>query len=252
MRPRLYLTRVMHRRRFPVAYRFDYPVFSLLLDIDRLDETFRTSRLLKVDRFGLLSFRRRDHGARDGTELRPWAIATLKAQGIEIGTGKIHLLCFPRLLGYGFSPLSVWYCLDQDERLRAVIAEVRNTFGQHHSYLLHNDGRPMNWPARAEKDKVFHVSPLIDMDCAYRFRFAQPGERLSVVIEQFQQDKHLLTAAQTGRGLEINDRNLLRALLRTPLMSFKVMWAIHWQALKIWLRGARFHAKPPLPTQEIT
>lgn len=242
----------MHRRHFPVAYRFTYPVFSLLLDIDRLNETDAANRLFKVDRFGLLSFRRRDHGARDGSALRPWALATLKANDIDIGAGRIYLLCFPRLLGYGFDPISLWYCLDEDERLRAVIAEVRNTFGQHHSYLLHKDGEPMSWPANAEKDKVFHVSPLIDMDCRYRFRLAEPGERLRVLIEQFQDGRHLLTATQSGPGLEFNDRNLLRALRRTPLMGFKVMWAIHWQALKIRLRGARFHSRPPLPTREIT
>lgn len=252
MRQRLYLTRVMHRRRFPVAYRFDYPVFSLLLDIDRLEQTARASRLLAVDRFGLLSFHRRDHGARDGSDLRSWAVSTLRTRGIEIGAGRIYLLCFPRLLGYGFDPLSLWYCLDEDDRLRAVIAEVRNTFGQHHAYLLHEQGRTMDWPARAHKDKVFHVSPLIDMDCAYRFRLARPAQRLSVVINQFQQGRHLLTATQTGVGLELNDRNLLRALLRTPLLGFKIMFSIHWQALKIWLRGARFHPKPPLPRQETT
>ena len=182
---RLYLTRVVHRRLFPVKYRFSYRVFSLLLDLACLDENARRLRLLSVDRFNLLSFHRRDHGPRDGASLRDWAEQLLCSRGIDLEGGKILLLCFPRLLGYGFNPLSIWYCHHRDGSLRALICEVNNTFGEHHFYLLHEQGSAMPWPARAELDKCFHVSPLIGMQGRYRFRLDKPEDRLAVTIEEY-------------------------------------------------------------------
>lgn len=246
----LYLTQVMHRRLGRPAYRFVYPVFSLLVDIDRLDALDRRLRLLSVDRWNLLGIRRRDHGPRDGSDWRPWVQARLAEAGIDLAGGRVRLLCFPRLLGYGFNPISLWYCEHRDGRLRAVIAEVNNTFGDHHSYVLHAGGAPLSWPVRGEADKRLHVSPLIDMDCRYRFRLAEPGERLGVFIRQFRAGRLLLVASQTGQARPLTDRQLLRALLRTPLMTFKVMAAIHWQALKIWLAGGRFHRRLSPPLQE--
>jgi len=241
---RVYLSQVMHRRFGTAAYRFSYPVFSLLLDVDELEQTAARSRLLRVDRPGLLSFYRKDHGPRDGTALRPWAEGLLAGHGIDLAGGPIRLLCFPRILGYGFNPLSIWFCHHPDGSLRAVIAEVHNTFGEAHSYVIHESGRPMSYPVRGSAHKAFHVSPLMGMDCDYRFRFDVPDSRLGVFIRQTSQGAPLLVASQTGRGRPLDDRALLRALARTPLMTFKVITAIHWQALKIWLRGAPFHTKP--------
>jgi hypothetical protein len=257
---RLFFTRVMHRRLFPVQYRFEYRVFSLLLDIDRLEAV--PERLAVGPRPGglgallhprLFRFDPRDHGPRDGSPLRPWVEGLLAARGIDLDGGHIRLLCFPRLLGYGFNPLSLWYCEHADGRLRAVIAEVNNTFGQHHSYLLHDDGRPIDWPLRAEKVKCFYVSPLMDMQGHYRFRLSAPGERLAVLIRQFDEHNRLkLVASQTGAGEPLTNGALWRAFRAMPVMTYKVMFAIHWQALKIWLGGARFFPKPEPPKQEVT
>jgi DUF1365 family protein len=200
----------------------------------------------------LLSFRRRDHGPRDGTSLRQWAQDLLAPHGIDLQGGKILLLCLPRLLGYTFNPLSIWYCHHRDGSLQAVICEVNNTFGEHHFYLLHAQGQAMPWPARAELDKRFHVSPLIGMQARYRFRLSKPDQRLAVTIEEFQDGSPMLIATQTGSMQALNDRSLLLALLRTPLMTFKVITAIHWQALKIWLRGAPFFRKPEPPEEQVT
>jgi DUF1365 family protein len=247
---RIYFTRVMHRRLFPVQYRFEYRVFSLLLDLDALD---RLPRLLSVGRFNLLGFQPRDHGPRDGSPLRPWAERVLRERGIELDGGRIRLLCFPRVFGYGFNPLSLWYCEHQDGSLRAVIAEVNNTFGEHHFYLLADAGNPVAWPLRGAADKCFHVSPLMDVRGGYRFRLSRPDEQIAVLIRQFdEQDRLQLVASQTGEGAPLTDRLLLRALARTPLMTFKVMFAIHWQALKIWLNGARYFPKPDPPQREVT
>ena len=257
---RIYFTRVMHRRLFPVQYRFEYQVFSLLLDLDRLDQVPRRlavgpRRRLPAGllRPALFRFDPADHGARDGSALRSWAGRVLAAQGIDLAGGRIRLLCFPRLLGFGFNPLSLWYCDHADGRLRAVIAEVSNTFGQHHSYLLHDGGRPIAWPLRAEKLKCFYVSPLMDMDGGYRFRLSEPDDRLAVLIRQFDAHGRLkLVASQSGPGEPLTDAALWRAFRRMPVMTYKVVLAIHWQALKIWLRGARFFPKPEAPKQEVT
>jgi DUF1365 family protein len=249
---RLYLTRVMHRRLFPVRYRFSYRVFSLMLDLEQLEETARGLRLLSVDRFNLLSFRRRDHGPRDGSSLSRWARRMLAERGIELEGGRILLLCQPRVLGYAFNPLSLWYCHHRDGTLRAVICEVNNTFGEHHFYLLAQRGEAMPWPARGEVDKCFHVSPLIGMQARYRFRLGKPDTRLAVSIQEIQADSLMLVATQSGERRPLNDRQLLGALARTPFMTFKVIIAIHWQALKIWIRGAPFFGKPEPPEERVT
>ncbi len=257
---RIYFTRVMHRRLFPVQYRFEYRVFSLLLDLDRLDAVPRRLAvgpgrgvLRGLLRPRLFRFDPADHGPRDGSALRPWAEQVLAARGIGLAGGRIRLLCFPRVLGYGFNPLSLWYCEHADGRLRAVIAEVRNTFGQHHSYLLHDDGRPIAWPLRAEKLKCFYVSPLMDMQGGYRFRLSAPDDKLAVLIRQFDEKGRLkLVASQSGTGEPLTDAALWRAFRAMPVMTYKVMVAIHWQALKIWLAGARFFPKPEPPQQEVT
>ncbi len=248
---RLYSGRVMHRRLFPVNYHFDYRVFSLLADLDRIEDESRRLRWLSVDRFNLFSIDARDHGPRDGSPLRPWIDARLAEAGLP-RPARVHLLCFPRVLGYGFNPLSVWYCSDADGQVFAVDCEVSNTFGEHHHYLLHDAGRPLGWPARAAAEKGFHVSPFIGMSASYHFRFGLPDERLDVVIREFQDERLMLAAVQAGRARALEDGQLLRLAAGYPLMTLKVMGLIHWQAFKIWRQGARFHRKPPPPTQEMT
>jgi DUF1365 family protein len=247
---RIYFSRVMHQRFEPVQYRFHYRVFSLLLDLDRLDEV--SCRLFSVNRFNFVSFRERDHGPRDGTPLKPWIEGLLGEEGIDIAGGRVLLLCFPRVLGYGFNPLSVWYCFHADGSLRAVLAEVNNTFGEHHFYLLSGGGSPVAWPVNYSVEKVFHVSPLMGMDARYSFRIGRPAERVSVLIRQYRSERLALVASQQGRGHDLNDKRLLLALVTIPFMTLKVMAAIHWQALKIWLKGAPFFPKPQPPLDKVT
>lgn len=247
---RIYFTRVMHRRLFPVQYRFTYRVFSLLLDLDALD---RLPGRLPLGRFGPISFHPEDHGPRDGSPLRPWADRVLTERGIDLEGGRIRLLCFPRVLGYGFNPLSLWYCEHRDGRLRAVLAEVNNTFGEYHFYLLANAGEPIDWPLRDRARKCFHVSPLMDIEGEYRFRLSCPNDRLAVLIRQFDGDDRLkLVASQTGWGEPLTDAALWRAWRRMPLMTLKVIAAIHWQALKIWLRGVPMFPKSATPPREVS
>lgn len=249
---RLYACQVMHQRFFPVAYRFRYRVYSALFDIDRLETVAGTSRWFSLNRFNLFSLRTRDHGRRDGSPWRPWVEARLAEQGIDLEGGRIRLLAMPRILGYAFNPLSVWYCEHRDGRPLAVLLEVRNTFGEHHHYLLPARADDPAWPVRGEKPKRFHVSPFIDMRPRYVFRLDEPGSHLRIAIEEFEDDARMLVASQSGEALTFSDRNLLRILFTMPWATTKVMVLIHWQALKIWLRGGRFHRKPEPPVQEVS
>lgn len=242
----LYATRVMHRRRIAPGYVFRYRVFYLLLDLDRLDELCGRLRFLSRNRFNLLSLRDRDHG--DGvTPWRAWAEHELAAQGITLDGGRIRLLCFPRVLGFGFNPISLWYCEHRDGSLRAVIAEVHNTFGERHSYLLASGGAPMPYSREHVKDKVFHVSPLLGLAGQYRFALTDPGERVRLGIHETLDGQPVLDAVLAGERRALSDASILRQVLAMPWMTVKVVAAIHWQALKIWLRGARFHPKPAPP-----
>lgn len=243
----LYSCGIMHRRPGPPRYRFDYRSFYLLLDIDAIDDACAATPLLSRNRFNLLSFRDADHGAHDGSSLRPWIEHILAEQGVDIAGGRIRLLTMPRVLGYGFNPISVFYCEHADGGLRAIMAEVHNTFGEHHVYVLHADNAEMNWRATATKTKQFHVSPFFDRQGCYRFHFSQPGERLGVGIRLYENDdatEPRITTVLTGHCVQIGTRNVLKLCLRMPLAPIKVVAAIYWQAFKLWLRGTRWHRKP--------
>lgn len=248
----LYPCTVMHRRTHPVEYRFEHRILSLMVDIDRLDEAASGTRWFSVDRFNLFSLHRHDHGPRDGSPLRPWVEAWLARHGIDLGGGPIQLLAMPRVLGYGFDPLSLWYCYHRDGTLRAVLCQVRNTFGEHHGYLLHADGGAMAWPVRQQRDKGFYVSPFVGMAAHYRFRLSQPGDRLGIVIREFRDNALFFVAAQQGHAARLTDRRLVRAFVELPLSTLNVIAMIHWHALKLWLRGVPFHHKPAPPSQEVS
>lgn len=233
----LYLGRVMHHRLRPRRHRFVYRVFSLLIDLDRLAELDRL-RLLSVNRPNLLSFQERDHGARDGSPLRPWVEAMLAARGLDLAGGRVLLLCFPRLLGYVFNPLSIYYCYDAQGRLAALVYEVKNRSGEQHAYALPltcQDGP--DGPARQSARKAFYVSPFLEMAARYRFKLDPPGERLAVVIQQEVAQATTLVATLTGTRRPLTDAQLLRAVLRMPLMTYKVILGIHYEALRLWLKG---------------
>lgn len=243
----LYFNRVMHKRLRPFVHRFDYRVFSVLVDLDRLDSLSRSLRLFSHNRFNLFGLYDRDHGPRDGSPLRPWIDGLLHDRGIDLGPeGRVRMLCFPRVLGYVFNPLTLYFCNDGAGRLRAVLYEVRNTFGDMHSYLLPVDGDHVTGsPVVQACDKRFYVSPFIDMDCRYRFRLREPDARLSVLIRQEQPAGDILLATMTGTAAPLDDRTLGRAFVTHPLVTLKVIGAIHWQALRLWLRGATFHRRRP-------
>ncbi len=237
---RLYVGDVMHMRLRPFRHQFRYRVFTALLDIDHLPSA--ESRLMKIDRFGLFSFRTRDHGARDGKPLRPWVEAHLAAAG-RPAPARIMLLSMPRLIGYAFNPLSVFYCYDAAGTLESVIYEVKNTFGDQIPYVV-DATAAADGAARHEQAKEMYVSPFIRMDQTYRFTIRPPDDKLSIRIKQHDKDGDWLIAVQTGRSVGLNDAQLLRLVGTHPLAAFKVIAAIHWQALKLWMKGAQFNRYP--------
>lgn len=245
----LYLGRVTHRRLKPVGHRLCYRVFSALLDLDRLDELDRNLRLFSRNRFNLFSFHDRDHGDGKPANLAAYIRATLHAAGLA-ADGRILLLCYPRILGFAFNPLAVYYCHDAAGSLSANIYEVRNTFGGRHSYLIPapGDGEIV----RQKADKVFHVSPFMEMATRYHFRLTRPGSDISVAIRQTDAEGGVLHATFAGARAEMTDKALFGAFLAYPLMTLKVVAAIHWEALKLLLKGLKLVKGAPDPKAPVS
>jgi uncharacterized protein len=236
----LYVGQVMHARLKPFLHRFSYRVMSLLIDLDRLDEANGLSRLFGVNRAALYSFHEIDHGPRDGSSLRAYAQACAQAHDIDLTGGRVRLLCYPRLFGYAFNPLSVYFCHRADGDLALIIYEVRNTFGEIHAYVL--PVRPEDASLagiRQVQDKTFYVSPFIAMASRYHFRISPPSDYFRLRILQTDEDGPLLAATFAGARRRLTSASLLRSLVLLPLVSFKIIAAIHWQALRLWVKGAR-------------
>ncbi len=245
----LYHGVVAHRRLRPVGHGFSYRVFSMLFDIDRIDEIAAESRRLSRNRFNLFSFHDADHAFEEGKTISESVRALLRSHGYS-GAGRIDLLCYPRILGYVFNPLSVFYCRDGRGDLEAVIYEVRNTFGGRHSYLM-----PVDRGAtiiRQSADKVFHVSPFMDMNHSYAFRLTPPGETLSVFIHQTDPDGPIFNASFAGRAEPATEAALRRAFFRYPLMTLKVVAAIHFEAVRLLLKGLRLKGAGPDPAHPVS
>jgi DUF1365 family protein len=248
MQPELLIGHVMHRRLRPTVNAFIYPVFFLRLPLARLAEA--GNALLRIDRPGLMSFHQRDHGPRDGSPLLPWIQSLLRRHGLP-DDGEMVLQCFPRVLGYVFNPVSFWYCHDRDGRLVAVLAEVNNTFGGHHDYLLHRDGEAIDADRQLVAEKRFHVSPFCQVAGTYGFRFRLGRGVASARIDYGDDAGPLLLTAISGRPHPWSTAALLSALLRMPLLTVGIITRIHWQALKLWLKGVPFHgARPAESLQE--
>lgn len=246
--PRLLIGQVMHRRLRPVVNAFTYPVFFIQLPV--ADLAAGNGPFFSVDRSNLLSFQQKDHGPRDGSPLLPWIQALLHRHGLP-DDGEIVLQCFPRVFGFVFNPVSFWFCRNRDGHLIAVLAEVSNTFGGRHSYLLHNpDGAPLRAGQVLQASKEFHVSPFCEVEGGYRFRFFLERKCPVVRIDYDDAEGELLLTSIAGRSTAWSSRALLGALLRMPFLTAGVMVRIHWQALKLWFKGVPFVGVNPRVTPQ--
>ncbi len=233
----IYKGRVMHMRLQPVQHQFRYRVFSLFLDVDDIAATVRPLKLLGYNRFGLMSFHDADHGARDGSGLRGWIDEEHRKRGMACPE-KAFVLAFPRILGFVFNPLTVYYCYDRSGALSSVLYEVKNTFGDQTAYLLRCD--PSQDANSHSQKKMMYVSPFVELDQTYRFRLARPSDRLGLRIKQSGKDGETLISSLNGDRRKLSDRQLAWMLLSHPLMTIKVVAAIHWEALRLAIKGVHF------------
>ncbi len=254
-RPLIAFGQVFHDRLRPSRNRFAYPTAFLLLPMRQLAANPAVAGALAYNRAGLVSFHDRDHG--DGRSPRQggalaWLDQLLQAEGIHDADGEAWLQTYPRMLGYTFKPVSFWYCERADGSLRAIVAEVNNTFGERHCYLLDQPAYGVESQAR----KVFHVSPFCDVAGHYRFRFLRdqaPGsEKLLVRIDYDDEAGPLLRTSVGGQLEPVTRASLRRVLLGHPAMTLMIVARIHWQALKLWFKRVRFHAKPTPPDRFVS
>jgi len=248
----LYTGRVMHARLRPARHRFIYRIFSLLMDLDELPALDRRLRLFAYNRPALISFYDRDHGPEDGTPLKAWVAAQLNDAGLTFPLGQVQLMAMPRILGYSFNPLSIFYCRDTAGVLRAVIYEVHSTFKQSHMYITPVNRAPNDALICCEVEKDFYVSPFIGLDTRYVFRLTEPGERLSLMIDEQQSGMPLIKASLTAQRHTLTDAALARVFFTHPLVTLKVLIAIHIEAFKIWRKKVAYVPDPKLSNRRWT
>lgn len=242
----LYRGAVMHARLRPRPHRFRYRVFSLLIDIDRLDEAARMSRLFSVGRFNLAGFDPADHGLRSGRPLRQEIDEMLAEAGLAAPARRVLLLCYPRILGFVFNPLSVYFAYGREDDLLALVYEVRNTFGERHSYVAPvAAGELDRTGVRQVRAKRFFVSPFMTLDQQYRFRIEPPGERVTIHILSSDAEGPLFAAGFHGSGRVLSTGALLSSLTSMPFMTLKVVAAIGFEALRLRIKGLRTYRRTP-------
>ncbi len=243
---------IFHQRESVAANAFTYKSYYLASPLSTLASL--SLPFYSYNRFNILSFHDKDHGARDGGSLEAWIESLLEAQGLtDSCNGEVVMVAHPRVLGHVFNPVSFWFCLDSKHRVRAVLAEVNNTFGESHSYLLfHPDHRPIEKQDILTSDKAFHVSPFFDVVGSYTFRFHITEEHIGVWIDYWIDGKRVLQTSMLGKCLPLDNRNTWRCFWRYPLVTLRTLALIHWQAFKLWRKGVRYRNKPPQAEKRIS
>jgi uncharacterized protein len=246
----LYNGIVTHNRVAPKQHRLKYRIFSLLLDLATLDEEAAGLRLFSRNHFNLFSFCDHDYGDGSGDPLA-WARAQMHTAGLDTEGSRITLLTMPRVLGYAFNPISVYFCHAAGGALAAILYEVNNTFGQRHSYFI-----PVSTNScgivRQSCGKNFYVSPFMDMDLTYDFTVQPPDKTLRLRIAVSSAQGLMLTASLTGRRAALDDAALWRAAVLYPLLTLKVVAGIHWEATRLWLKGLRIKPRPAPPAEAVS
>ena len=244
----LYVGEVRHRRLRPRVHALRYGVFMVLFDLAELAILDRSLRWFSLNRFNLFSFFPRDHGDGSATPLRAQIESRLREAGVAFDGGAIRLLCLPRVLGYVFNPLSLYFCHHRDGRLAAIVYEVSSTFGERHAYVVPADVLEGE-AVRQRADKRLHVSPFMPMDLSYGFRIKPPGETIAVVIDTDDAEGLLLHASFTGERRPLTDAALMKAFFTHPLLTLKVTAGIHWEAIKLIAKGLKLRGGPPAPAE---
>jgi len=235
----IYNGEVNHTRFKPVKHLLNYKTFSLFIDLDEIEQLDKSISIFSHNKFNIFSFYNKDHGDRDGNCLKKWVISNLQKYKIEGNISKIKILCYPRIFGYVFNPLSIFYCYEND-KLKSIFYEVKNTFNEQHTYIFKiKDGEEIKQKCK----KKFYVSPFMDMETFYNFKLIDPNQRLSVMIKQTDAEGTVLTATQTGYKKEFNFKQLLINFFKYPLMTLKIISSIHFEALLLWKKGAIYRKR---------
>ena len=237
---RIYSGQVIHTRFKPKKHNFKYKVFSLLIDLDEIDKINNNLNFFSYNRFNLISFFDKDHGNRDGSNVKQWVKENLIKKNIKFQNIRVEILCYPRILGYVFNPLSILYVYNEKNALISIFYEVKNTFGEQHTYIFETKDQKV---IKNKCDKRFYVSPFIDMECEYNFSVTKPGDTISVIINQHDKEGKLLFASQDGKSQDLTSKNLIYNYIRHPLMTFKVIVAIHYEAFKLWFKKVKLVKK---------
>jgi DUF1365 family protein len=243
--------KVMHKRLVPRVNQFVYEVFYICFDIAKINNL--SKKFFSLNKFNLFSFYNKDYGPKDGSSIENWAWNILKNQQIDQQIKKIFLFTHPRVLGYVFNPASFLFCLNEQEKLQAVIVQVNNTFGENHCYLIFNkDGAPIVENQWFEANKEFHVSPFFKIEGSYKFRFIFEQNKIAIWIDYFTNEKTLLTSVISKKQIDFGDLNLILAFIKIPFMTLKVIILIHIQALKIVFKKIKYIPKPEQKNSKIT
>ena len=235
----IYNGEVTHTRFKPVRHFLKYKTFSLLIDLDEINLLDKSIGIFSHNKFNIFSFYDKDHGDRDGGNLKDWVISNLKKFRIRENITNIKVLCYPRILGYVFNPLSIFYCYEKN-KLVAIFYEVKNTFNEQHTYIFKIKN---NEEIIQKCRKKFYVSPFMDMETFYNFKLLNPNDKLSVFIKQTDADGTILTATQTGDKKEFSFKQLAINFLKYPLMTIKIISSIHYEALLLWKKGAIYRKR---------
>ena len=235
----IYNGEVTHTRFKPVRHFLKYKTFSLLIDLDEIDELDSRISIFSHNKFNIFSFYDKDHGERDGSNLKEWVLTNIRKFNIEGKINKIKILCYPRIFGYVFNPLSIFYCYEKD-KLKAIFYEVKNTFNEQHTYIFKIKN---NEEITQKCKKKFYVSPFMDMETQYNFKLINPNNKLSVFIKQTDSKGTILTATQTGDKKEFNFKQLIKNFFKYPFMTIKIISSIHYEALLLWKKGAIYRKR---------
>ena len=239
---------VTHQRFKPVKHTLKYKTFSLLLDLDELELLSKSISIFSFNKFNIFSFYNKDHGLRDGSSLKDWVIENLKKFNISSQITKVKLLCYPRIFGYVFNPLSIFYCYEK-ENLRAIFYEVKNTFNEQHTYIFKVTN---NEKIEQKCKKKFYVSPFMDMNTHYNFKLLNPQEKLSVFIKQTDNVGTVLTATQVGDKKEFSSKQLMINFFKYPLMTLKIISSIHYEAFLLWKKGVIYRGREKKITNNLS
>ena len=243
MKSKLYSSVVVHQRFVPFKNKFKYNTLSMLIEYDELISLSKKFNLFSYNRFNLFSFNEKDHGHRDGRTLKKYVKYYLNKNNINYKKLKIKILCFPRILGYVFNPLSIIFCFDNNA-LIAIFYEVKNTPNEQHTYIFVNNTKLDKSLFKHQCNKIFYVSPFISMNCSYKFITKIPNDKLSIIIEVFDKQKNkILFASQTGNEIKFNSFSLLKYILINPLVMYKVIFFILYQSVVIMFKGGKYYSR---------